>query len=268
MFENKVAVVTGGASGIGKAIAKALASHGARVVIADLNLEHATPVAQAIEGLAVQCDVTKPEAIEALVSQTEAHFGPIDIFCSNAGLALGQEGHAASASDADWQLNWDIHVMAHVRAARAVLPKMIERGSGYLLQVSSAAGLLNQIEDAAYSATKHAAVSFAESLAITHRADGISVSVLCPQYVATPLLDMVDDTPAVGSLLSAETVASCVIEGMRKGQFLILPHEQVSEFVKLRASDHERWLKGMQGLRRKVMSELTTGDLKQMYKFI
>lgn len=268
MFEGKVAVVTGGASGIGKAIAKALAGHGAHVVIADLNLEDAASIAQMIDGLAVQCDVTKPDSIDVLVAQAEAHFGPIDIFCSNAGFALGQNGHAASASDADWQLNWDIHVMAHVRAARAVLPKMIERGSGYLLQVSSAAGLLNQIEDAAYSATKHAAVSFAESLAITHRDDGISVSVLCPQYVATPLLDMTDDTPAQGSLLSAEAVATCVIEGMQKNQFLILPHKQVSEFVLLRASDHERWLKGMQGLRRKVASEIPDGDLKQMYKFI
>lgn len=199
---------------------------------------------------------------------TTAELGPVDVFFSNAGLAKGEPSHAASASNADWQLNWEVHVMAHVYAARAVLPDMIERGHGYLINVASAAGLLNQIGDAAYSATKHAAVSLAESLAITHASDGIDVSVVCPQYVATPLLDMDAQTEVQGSLITAKDVADCVIAGMKSKDFFILPHPQVSDYMALKGSDHARWVAGMQGLRRKFLRESESGDLKEMHKFV
>ncbi|MGH1576090.1 SDR family oxidoreductase [Planktotalea sp.] len=268
MFEGKTVVVTGAGSGIGAAIARAFSRQGAKVCVSDLNLEAAQSVAKEIGALALQCDVRVEDNIAALVKDVEAAHGPIDVFISNAGLAMGEPQHAASASTEVWQLNWDVHVMSHVFAARAVLPEMITRGSGYLVNVASAAGLLNQIGDAAYSATKHAAVSFAESLAITHNDDGIDVSVVCPQYVATPLLSMNDDTEVTGSLISAEDVANCVIEGMKKKEFFILPHPQVSEFVALKATDHARWVAGMKDLRRKFLRESECGDLKEMHKFI
>ena len=172
-LKGKVAVITGGASGIGKAIATRFAEEGARIAIADLVLEKAQETADAVNGIAIQCDVTSEEQIKDLVSEVEIRVGPIDLFCSNAGVAFGEGVHSASAGNEVWQTCWDIHVMSHVYAARAVLPSMIERGEGYLLNMASAAGLLSQIGDAAYSATKHAAVGFAESLAITHADDGI-----------------------------------------------------------------------------------------------
>ena len=183
---DKTVVVTGGARGIGKALAIRFAKEGARVVVSDLKEETARRVAEPIEGLAVACDVSKESAVQNLVARAEDRFGPIDLFCSNAGVFFGEPDLATSAGNDHWQTCWDIHVMAHVYAARAVLPGMIERGGGYLLNMASAAGLLSQIGDAAYSATKHAAVGFAESLAITHGDDGVKVSVICPQFVATP----------------------------------------------------------------------------------
>ncbi len=268
MFAGKSIVVTGGGSGIGAAVARAFAKEGGKVCVADLNLDAAKEIATEIAGIAVKCDVRDEDQIADLVAQTEAAFGPIDIYFSNAGLACGEPSHAASASNDTWQLNWEIHVMAHVYAARALLPGMIERGQGYLVNVASAAGLLNQIGDAAYSASKHAAVSFAESLAITHAGDGINVSVVCPQYVATPLLGMDDETATNGSLISADDVANCVVAGMRAKDFLILPHPQVAGYVALRGSDHSRWLNGMQGLRHKFLRDSESGDLKDMHKFV
>lgn len=262
------AIVTGGGSGIGKAIARRLAHDGARVVVADLNEDAAKFVASDIGGLGVKCDVTREEEVIRVVSRAEAEFGPVDFFCSNAGLAVGQPNHAASASNDEWQLNWDVHVMSHVYASRAVLPGMIERSCGILVNVASAAGLLNQIGDAAYSATKHAAVSFAESLAITHGDDGIQVAVVCPQYVATPLINMDDETPTSGSLLSASDVADCLMAALEEGRFLVLPHEQVKEYTIARASSSDHWISGMQALRRKFLRDSETGDLREMYKFV
>lgn len=268
MFVGKTIVVTGAGSGIGAAVARMFASQGAKICVADLNGDAADCVAKSIGAMSMQCDVRDEDQIIALVKSVEGQLGQVDVFFSNAGLACGEPGHAASASNEAWQLNWDVHVMAHVYASRAVLPSMIERGSGYLVNVASAAGLLNQIGDAAYSATKHAAVSFAESLAITHKGDGIDVSVVCPQYVATPLLDMDDDTQATGSLISADSVAESVLAGMNAKEFLILPHPQVSEYTALKGSDHARWLTGMQGLRRKFLRDSENGDLKEMHKFV
>ncbi|MFT4636477.1 MAG: NAD(P)-dependent dehydrogenase (short-subunit alcohol dehydrogenase family), partial [Chitinophagales bacterium] len=165
-LNNKIVVVTGGAGGIGAALCRALANKGAKVVVSDLNLEAAQLVATGISGLAIECDVSSESEIQNLISQTETQLGAIDLFVSNAGFGVGEPDHAASASNDVWQKNWQLHVMSHVWASRALLPKMIERGEGYLVNTASAAGLLVQIADAAYSATKHAAVSFAESLAI------------------------------------------------------------------------------------------------------
>ncbi|MEO9463811.1 MAG: SDR family oxidoreductase, partial [Marinomonas sp.] len=177
-LKNKTIIITGGARGIGAALATRFAKEGAKLVVADLDEGAARATAAAIDGLGVACDVTKEADVQALVKRAEQHFGSVDMFCSNAGVCLGEPSHSASASNDTWALCWDVHVMAHVYAARAVLPGMIERGSGYLLQMSSAAGLLSQIGDAAYSATKHAALGFAESAAISHGGDGIKVSVI------------------------------------------------------------------------------------------
>lgn len=268
MFENKVVVITGAGSGIGAALARGFAKAGARVCVSDMDGASATSVADEIGGIAVTCDVRDAAQIDELVDQSERALGEIDIFISNAGFAKGDPDHAASASTEVWQLNWDVHVMAHVHAAKRLLPTMIMRGHGHLVNTASAAGLLNQIGDAAYSATKHAAVSFAESLAITHRDDGIDVSVICPQYVATPLLDMTEETKVSGSLLSAAEAAQIILEGIANKSFLILPHIQVRDYMALRAVDHPKWLGGMRALRRKFIKETGGGNLKEMHKFV
>ena len=263
-------VITGAASGIGAAMSERFAQDGAHVVVADQNIEAAKIVVTSIGGLAIGCDVTSEDDILALVSQCEEHFGPVDMFCSNAGTFYGEPDHAASASNEVWQKNWELHVMSHVYAARAVLPAMIERGSGYFLQMASAAGLLNQIGDAAYSATKHAAVSFAQSLAITHGDQGIKVSVICPQYVATPMLGYSDPAEAQSfvGVLSPQEVAEAVVQGVDVEQFLILPHEQVAGYTVARAQDPDAWLDGMRKLRRKIIRELGNADLAEMHKLI
>ncbi len=266
-ISGKTVVVTGGASGIGAAIARQAADAGARVCIADLNVDLAKNVAQEVGGIAVTCDVTKESEIINAIGVAEAAYGPVDVFVSNAGLGRGDPSHAASAPDADWTLNWNVHVMAHVWAARALLPTMIERGSGHFVNVASAAGLLNQIGDAAYSATKHAAVSFAESLLISHGGDGIGVSVVCPQYVATPLLGL-GDADAEGNLLTAADVAVSVWQGVADGTFVILPHPDVAKYNALRGSDPSRWIKGMQMLRAKAMSEHGGINVDSFYKLI
>jgi len=266
-ISDKSIVITGGASGIGAALARQAAKAGARVCIADLNLEAGKQLADEIGGIAVACDVTKEEQIIAAIEAAEAVHGPVDVFVSNAGLGRGDPSHAASAPDADWMLNWNVHVMAHVWAARALLPAMIARGSGYFVNVASAAGLLNQIGDAAYSATKHAAVSFAESLLISHGEEGIGVSVVCPQYVATPLLGL-GDGDAQGNLLSADDVARSVWQGVTDGTFVIMPHPDVAKYNALRGADPSRWIKGMQMLRAKAMSEHGGISVSEFYKLL
>jgi NAD(P)-dependent dehydrogenase (short-subunit alcohol dehydrogenase family) len=180
--------------------------------------------------------------------------GRIDLFCSNAGIIAtdGPPWYATSASNDTWQAMWDIHVMSHVYAARACLPSMIERGEGYFLNTASAAGLLNQIGDAAYSTTKHAAVGFAEALAITHGDDGIRVSCLCPQAVATRMIGVVEDggTAGVDGVLPPSAVADAVVEGLAEERFLILPHPEVATYRERKTADYDRWLGGMRKLRR------------------
>lgn len=267
-LQNKVVVVTGGGSGIGAALCKALANNGAKVVVSDLTLEKATNVADAIGGSAFQCDVTKEDDVKNLVAFSESTHGPINLFCSNAGLAFGEPSHAASASNEQWQTCWEIHVMSHVYACRAVLPGMIERKNGYLLNVASAAGLLCQIGDAAYSATKHAAVSFAESLAITHKSDGITVSVVCPQYVATPLTgynEVGASNNEIG-VISAEQVAQTILDGINEERFMIHTHPDVQGYVENRANNHDYWIAGMQRMRDKIIERVGSTKLEDMHK--
>jgi NAD(P)-dependent dehydrogenase (short-subunit alcohol dehydrogenase family) len=268
-FDGKSVVITGAGSGIGAAMARAAAAKGAKVCVSDLDLSKAQSVANEFGGLAVQCDVRDEAAIQALVAKAASAHGDVDIYISNAGLGKGDPSHAASQSNEDWELNWQVHVMAHVYASRTLLPGMIARKSGYLVNVASAAGLLNQIGDAAYSATKHAAVSFAESLAITHGSDGIGVSVVCPQYVATPLIGLSDaDADKGANLLTADDVAAAVMAGVEEDRFLILSHADVANYTVHRAKDHGRWISGMQMLRAKALQEFGSVSVESFYKLV
>ena len=265
------AVVTGGGHGIGRALCRRLARDGVTVVVAELEPDAAASVAADIGGIAQVVDVGDEAAVQALVESVERDVGPIDLFVSNAGVGYGDaNGNAASREggmipcDDRWQACWNVNVMAHVYAARALLPRMIARGGGYLVNVASAAGLLSQLGDAAYSATKHAAVGFAESLAITHGEQGIRVSVVCPQAVATRMIGIEDDAESVDGgfggndvdgILSPDQVADDVVAGIHAGRFLVLPHPQVHTYFQRKAADHDRWIAGMQRFRRKLTGE-------------
>ncbi|WP_298916118.1 SDR family NAD(P)-dependent oxidoreductase [uncultured Roseobacter sp.] len=268
-FSGKVVAITGGASGIGAALAAGFLGKGAKVAILDLGPERVEETANHLRCSGYCCDVTREPKLTETIREISRNLGSIDIFVSNAGSFESQPDHAASATNEVWAQNWSLHVMAHVYAARALLPEMIARRSGYFVNITSAAGLLNQIGDAAYSATKHAAVSFAESLAITHRSDGIGVSVVCPQYVATPLIGLnASDAVTHESLLTAEQVAGDILDGVADGRFLILPHPQVAEYARSRAENHEKWIKGMVRLRSRMEGEMDTSDIKDFYKLL
>ena len=245
----KVAVVTGGGGGIGRAMCRRFAAEGARaVVVADLNGAAAVAVADEIGGMAFKLNVARDGEVAAMVRDVISKLGAIDLFCSNAGIMV--EG-GPEAGDADWQRIWDINVMGHVFAARAVLPGMLERGSGYLLQTVSAAGLLTLIGSAPYSVTKHAALGFAEWLAITYWDRGIRVSAICPQGVRTGMLLDSDSGPSHflrPTAVEPEFVADLVIRGLAEEKFLILPHSEVEEYFRHKGEDYERWLRGMRKL--------------------
>ena len=249
-IKNKVCVVTGAAGGIGEAIARRFAKEGAKgVVVVDQDAARLEKVAKDIGGLAVACDVAYEPDIRQLIAAAETRFGPIDVFFSNAGI--GRSGHE-DATDKDWADSWAIHVMAHVYAARALVPKMLERGEGYLLNTASAAGLLASMGSAPYGVTKHAAVALAEHLSIQYGDRGVRVSVLCPQAVDTPMLRAAGTTAAsVDGVLHTDAVAETVVQAMDAETFLILTHPQVLEYMKRKAGDHDRWLKGMRRLRDK-----------------
>jgi len=252
-LQGKVAVVTGGANGIGRALCRRFAAEGARgVVVADLDAGGASQVAKEIGGLAVTTDVSVEADLIRLVEQATDAYGQIDLFCSNAGIATPG---GVDASDAAWQQIWEVNVMAHIYAARAVLPGMLARGEGYLLNTASAAGLLTQIGSAPYAVTKHAAVALAEWLAIAHGDAGIKVSCLCPQGVRTNMLANTEG--GAGSFLlntavEPEVVAEAVVAGLAAEQFLILPHPEVAEYFRRKADDYDRWLRGMRRLQAKV----------------
>lgn len=264
---NRVVLVTGGAHGIGRALCRALKIEGARVAVADLDIENAKNIAMEIGGLALKVDVASEADIVAAVERTEKELGPIDIFVSNAGVAFGDgPDGAASAPDQYWRACLDINLMAHVYAARAMIPRMKERGRGCLVNVASAAGLLCQVGEAAYTASKHAAVGFAESLAITHNDDGIHVCLVCPQAVATRMIGVDEDSELedgstgfggndVDGILSTEYVADCILAGIENERFLVLPHPQVANYFQRKAADHDRWINGMKRFKRQLAGE-------------
>ena len=251
-LKGKVAVITGGSGGIGRAMARAFLAAGARgVMLADLDEAQVQAAAADIGCLGRRCDVTRESEIQALVAATEAELGPIDLFCSNAG-AVGSGG-VLDADDAVWELQWQLHVMAHVYAARAVVPGLIERGGGYLLNTASAAGLLAALGSGPYSVTKAAAVKLAEYLAITHGDDGIGVSVLCPQGVNTAMAPRSLGDGQTDGIIEPEQLAETVVEALREERFHVLPHPEVAEYVRRKGEDVDRWLHGMRRLRRRSL---------------
>jgi NAD(P)-dependent dehydrogenase (short-subunit alcohol dehydrogenase family) len=266
---NRVAIVTGGASGIGRAMARRFAAEGARgVVVADIDETGAQFVAREIgdAGLGLACDVADEGEVATLIERAEEEFGPVDLFCANAGVA---HGTGLDTPDSVWDLTIDVNVRAHVFAARHLVPSWLERGEGYFLSTASAAGLLSQIGDVSYAVTKHAAVAFAEWLSITYGAHGVRVSCLCPQGVNTPLLmtglESAGDealgarvVAAAGRLLEPEDVASEVVEALKDERFLVLPHPEVREYYRRKGDDHERWLAGMRRLQAQVEQALAS----------
>ncbi|MFI7576578.1 SDR family oxidoreductase [Micromonospora sp. NPDC049497] len=259
---DRIVVVTGGAGGIGAALVRRFVAEGAAaVVVADLAADAARAVAEAVGPVAhgVGLDVTDEEQVRALVADTERRYGRIDLFCANAGVATGG---GIEVDDAGWDRAWRVNVLAHVYAARAVLPAMLARGGGHLLMTCSAAGVLTAVGDAPYTATKHAAVGFAEWLAITYRDRGVKVSALCPQGVDTPMLadGLVAGhlgakvIAASGAVLTPEQVADAVIAGLAEERFLILPHPEVADYARRRAEDPDGWQAGL----RKLVRRLTT----------
>jgi NAD(P)-dependent dehydrogenase (short-subunit alcohol dehydrogenase family) len=243
---DRIVVVTGGAGGIGRAMAERFHREGAaRVVVADLDAEGAAAVAAGINGWSMGVDVSDETQIIRLIEETERQFGPIALFCSNAGIGIGR---GLDEPDAVWEQIWRVNTLSHVYAARNLVPRMKARGGGYLLNTASAAGLLSQIGSVTYAVTKHAAVALAEWIAITHGRDGIRVSVLCPQAVRTAMTAGGPGVAGVDGMIEPEAVAECVVEGLRDERFLILPHPTVAEYIKRKANDYDRWLRGMQRL--------------------
>ena len=245
-------VVTGGGSGIGAALARRFTAEGARVVVNDLNAEAAKAVAADCGAVAVPADAATEDGVAALIAAAREALGEIDLYCANAGVA---RGGGAEAGEADWDVSWQVNVMAHVRAARLLLPAWLARGSGHLICTVSAAGLLTMLGSAPYSVTKHAALAFAEWLAATHAHQGITVQAVCPQGVRTPMLT--GSGPAAEAILgdsaiTPEAAADAVLAGIASGQFLILPHPEVARMYAGRAADPDRWLGGMNKLQRRV----------------
>lgn len=249
--KGKVIVVTGGASGIGEALCRRFAREGAKgVVVADVNEAGAKAVAANIKGVAFKCDVRKEDDVIRLVHFAEETFGPIDLFCSNAGIL---EIGGVECPNENWQRIWEINVLSHVYVARAIIPGMIKRGGGAIMITASAAGLLSQIGSAPYSVTKHAAVGLAESLSITHGDQGIQVFALCPQAVRTEMTRQGGGVAAVDGLMEPEQLADAVIEGFKKEEFLILPHPEVKMYIQRKTADYDRWLKGMRRLQARFL---------------
>ena len=252
-IQDKIVVITGAGSGIGRALAVRFHAEGAKqIVCADINLDNAQQTADMIAGVAMMADVSREQDTARIIEDTETSIGPIDLFCCNAGVGLGE---SIDSPNAEWQTIWDINVMSHVYAARHLIPRMVERGGGYFLNTSSAAGLLNQIGGAAYGVTKHAAVGFGEWLAIHHQHEGIGVSMLCPQAVRTAMTAVENDALAAAAnngMIEPEELADTVVEELRKESFLILPHPIVREYMQNKTSNYDRWIGGMNKLMRKI----------------
>ena len=250
LVKDRIVVVTGAASGIGRALARRFAQEGAKLVVcSDRNGDGVRAVAEEVGGIAFTTDVSKEADIKHMIDTVEAERGPIDLFCSNAGIGIGG---GAEAPDEAWQRIWDINVMAHVWAARHMVPLMAARGEGYLLNTASAAGLLSQIGSAPYAVTKHAAVGLAEWLAITHGDKGIRVSVLAPQAVRTAMTaGNPDGVASVDGMIEPEAVAEACVRAIEAEDFLILPHPEVLEYMRRKAADYNRWIGGMRKLQRR-----------------
>ena len=254
----RVVAVTGGGAGIGAALCEGFRKHGAVVAVLDIDEDAASSVAERVGGMHVGVDVSDEASLKQAVVAVEAGCGAIDVFVSNAGVAyLDDDGDDAKA-DEHWRRSLDVNLMAHVYAARTLLPSMLQRGEGYFVNVASAAGLLSQIGAAAYSASKHAAVGFAESLAISYGHRGIRVSVVCPQYVQTDLIGELDSdliAAVPGEILTPEQAAERIIAGIFQERFLILPHAEVARYFQNKAEDYERWITGMARLRARALEE-------------
>jgi len=251
-----VAIVTGGGNGIGKAICHALAQAGARhIIVADLDVSAAQAVAAEVKGTALECNVSREGDIQQLVHCAEEAHGGLDLFVSNAGITTkgGPE-----VPDQEWLKLWDVNVMAHVYAARAALPKMLERGKGYFMQVASAAGILTEIGSAPYSVTKHATVAFAEWLSVHYQKQGIRVSCVCPAGVATDFLDLSDPVHQFLQMnaVSPEYVAECVLQAIHDEHFLVLPHPEVGDFFAFKTQDYDRWLKQFARINEKLQKKI------------
>ena len=251
-------VVTGAGSGIGKALVEKFAAEGARQIVAvDINAEHAAQTAEQAGCVAMTADVSREDDIQRVIEDTETGIGPIDLFCSNAGVMLGASEQSPTS---EWQACWNINVMPHIYAARYLVPRMIERGGGYFLNTASAAGLLNQIGGAAYGVTKHAAVGFGEWLALTYAHKGIKVSLLCPQAVRTAMVAAAEElsgaqAAAADGMLEPEFVAEVVVQGLAEESFLILPHPEVTTYMQRKTADYDRWIAGMNRFQRTLTGE-------------
>ena len=260
-IQDKVCLVTGGARGIGRALAIGFAGSGAKaVVICDIDLEKAEETGVAVreagaQALVLDCDVSEEAPIRRAVAQAERQFGAVDVMAQNAGFGYSDKPGwtVASQTNEQWDMQWRVNVMAHVWGVRAALPGMLARGSGYFLNTVSAAGLITQVGDAAYATTKHAAIGFAESLAITHGEQGIGVSVLCPQGVRTRLIELeeiVTKSVGVDGIREPEEVAAASIEAIDEGRFLVLPHPETLDYLRRKTADYDRWISGMRRFRR------------------
>ena len=255
---NKVVVITGAGSGIGRALAEKFASEGAaKIICVDINGANAQETADKIGGVAMTCDVSKDAEIQRVIDDTENTYGAIDLFCSNAGIGMGE---SEQSPDSDWQTSWGVNVMSHVYAARHLVPRMLARGGGYFMNTSSAAGLLNQIGSATYGVTKHAAIGFGEWLALTYAHQGIKVSMLCPQAVRTAMTDSGKDTQnvraaATDGMLEPDVVADIVVDGLNEERFLILPHPEVETYMQRKTGDYDRWIHGMNKLQRTLAGD-------------
>lgn len=250
-LENRIVVVTGAASGIGKAMVERFHREGAaRVVAADIDEVGAGAVAETVDGWSMKVDVSQETDIVRLIDETEQRFGPIDLFCSNAGIGIGR---GLDEPDDVWQKIWEVNTLSHVYAARNLIPRMKARGGGYLLNTASAAGLLSQIGSVTYAVTKHAAVALAEWIAITHGRDGIKVSVLCPQAVRTAMTAGGPGVAGVDGMIEPEDAAETVVQALRDETFLVLPHPTVAEYMRRKTGDYDRWIRGMQRLQEQYL---------------
>ncbi len=256
-IKDKIIVVTGAGSGIGRALVERFMAEGARhVIAADINEDNAAKTAQDFGCTAMTANVGRDADVKQLIERTEDECGPIDLFCSNAGLGAGA---SEQSPDDEWQISWDVNVMSHVYAARHLVPRMIERGHGYFLNTASAAGLLNQVGGAAYGVTKHAAIGFGEWIAMTYKHKGIKVSMLCPQAVRTAMTANTEDAgvsaAAADGMIEPEAVAQSVIEGLAEESFLILPHPQVIDYMQRKTENYDRWIGGMNKFHRILTGE-------------